>query len=210
MQIIARATPYVMTQSEDSTVATALGVLAGLREAVKHKLDTDLRGLRVAVQGAGGVGQKLCRDLVKEGAKVMVADVDPAAVKRAVEEFGATAVKPEEILGADVDVLAPCALGSVFGDETIEGLKCAVIAGAANNQLKEPRHADAIAARGILYAPDFVINAGGVIGAGFGAEEAERVATLLRQVFERSERERIDTHEAAIRIAKEKLAEMRG
>ena len=209
MEVIARATPYVMTQHQDSTVATALGVFVGLRETVKRRLGRELRGLKVAVQGVGGVGQRLCRQLANEGAELVVADLDQRAVGSVVAELGAIAVKPEEILEVDADVLAPCALGSIFDDRTITRLKCSVIAGGANNQLAEARHSEALARRGILYAPDFVINAGGVIGAGFGTEEAERVGGLLAQVFDRAERDRVDTHEAAVRFAKEKLAELR-
>ncbi len=209
MEVIARTTQYVMTQHQDTTIATGRGVFVGLAEAVKRRLERGLRGLRVGVQGVGGVGRMLCGELAREGAELVVTDLDPAAVRRVVEELGAVPAKPEEILEADVDVLAPCALGAIFDERTIGRLRCAVIAGGANNQLVEPRHADQIAARGILYAPDFVINAGGVIGAGFGVEEADRVAGLLRQVFDWADRERINTHEAAVRIAKEKLAEMR-
>jgi leucine dehydrogenase len=209
MEVIARSTPYVMTQHQDTSAATGRGVFVGLREAVRRRLGRDLRGLRVAVQGVGGVGGRLCRELSAAGAELVVADLDQIAVQRMVEELGAIALPPDRILTAEVDVLSPCALGAIFDDDTIWKLKCSVIAGGANNQLVEARHADQLATRGILYAPDFVINAGGVIGAGFGVEEADRVADLVRAVFDRAEKDRINTHEAGVRIAKEKIAEMR-
>jgi leucine dehydrogenase len=163
----------------------------------------------VAVQGVGAVGRQLCRELAREGATLLVADLDPKATQRMVEEVGATVVKPDEIFGLEVDVLAPCALGAVLSKRAIAQLKCAVVAGGANEQLADPRCAELLAARGILYAPDFVINAGGVIGAGYGVEEADRVGALLAEVFDRADRDRVTTHEAALRIAKEKLAEMK-
>jgi leucine dehydrogenase len=209
MEVIARSTAFVMTQHQDTSAATGRGVFVGLREAVRRRLGRDLRGLRVAVQGAGGVGGRLCRELAAAGAELVVADVDRSAVQRLEDELGAIALDPARILEADVDVLAPCALGAILDDRTIPRLKCRVIAGGANNQLAEARHADLLAARGILYAPDFVINAGGVIGAGFGIEEADRVADLLRAVFDRAESDRVNTHEAGVRVAKEKIAEMR-
>jgi leucine dehydrogenase len=210
MEVIARTTQFVMTQHQDNTVATGRGVFVGLREAVSRRLKRDdLRGLRVAVQGAGAVGRQLCRELAREGAALFVTDLDPKATKRMVDEHGAKAVKPDEIFRLDVDVLAPCALGGILDEAVISKLACEVVAGGANEQLANPRCAELLASRGILYAPDFVINAGGVIGAGYGVEEADRVAALLRGVFDRAERERVSTHEAAVRMAKEKLAEMK-
>jgi leucine dehydrogenase len=135
-----------------------------MRAAVAHGLGRrDLSGLRVAVQGVGSVGIHLCERLHADGARLLVADVNPGAVRCAVERFGAEAVEPEWILGADVDVFAPCALSRVIDDVALKRLRARIVAGAANDQLDEPRHGDALARRGVLYAPDYVINAGGIV-----------------------------------------------
>ena len=150
--------------SGDPSPVTARGVHAGMRAAVAHGLGRrDLSGLRVAVQGVGSVGIHLCERLHADGARLLVADVNPGAVRCAVERFGAEAVEPEWILGADVDVFAPCALSRVIDDVAVERLRARIVAGAANDQLDEPRHGDALARRGVLYAPDYVINAGGIV-----------------------------------------------
>jgi leucine dehydrogenase len=150
--------------SGDPSPVTARGVHAGMRAAVAHGLGRrDLSGLRVAVQGVGSVGIHLCERLHADGARLLVADVNPGAVRCAVERFGAEAVEPEWILGADVDVFAPCALSRVIDDVALTRLRARIVAGAANDQLDEPRHGDALARRGVLYAPDYVINAGGIV-----------------------------------------------
>ena len=225
MRVIARETRYVVGKQTDTGPATAYGVFLGLKHGVRHALGADLEGLTVAVQGLGGVGRRLCGHLAKAGAKLVVADTNRAAVDAVVAEHGARAVSPEEVLSQEVDVLAPCALGAILDDGSIPKLACKLIAGAANNQLAEERHASAIASRGILFLPDFILNAGGVIGAsqegrtlGGGAEgasydesvafrETERIAALTRQALERATREGLTPHEAAIRMAKEKIAE---
>lgn len=150
--------------SGDPSPFTALGVLQGMRACVEEVFGTpSLEGRTVAVQGLGHVGSSLCRLLDKEGASLILTDVNQKVVGRAVAEFGAKAVDPYEILSIPCDVLAPCALGAVINDETISKLRCRIIAGSANNVLHESRHGEALVERGVLYAPDYVINAGGLI-----------------------------------------------
>jgi leucine dehydrogenase len=224
MRVIATETRYVVGQTTDTGPATAHGTFVALRTAVERALgEKDLAGLRVAVQGLGNVGRRLCHRLVRAGARLVVTDIDPRAVRAVLEELGSgagagmvKAVPSGAIYDQEVDVFAPCALGAVLSDETIARLRCKVVAGAANNQLAEERHADALAARGILYAPDFIVNAGGVIGAsqaGQGHDEAlgprdvERIAGLLGQAFDLARRDGISTHAAAVRMAKDKIRE---
>lgn len=219
MRVVANETKYVMGQRASTGDATAYGVSLALSAAVRRRLGkSDLRGVSVAVQGLGEVGYRLARELRAGGAELVVADLDRAKVERAVSELGARAIAPEAVLGAEVDVLAPCALGGLLDDATIPTLRCAVIAGSANDQLHDDRHADALAARGILFAPDFLINAGGVIGAwqqgpaggvpGSDARaraEMKRLVVLLEQVFDRAEREQITPYAAAMRTARERM-----
>ena len=145
---------------------TALGGLTGIRAAAKHVWGRDdLAGLRVAIQGVGATGSDMGRQLHEAGAELVVADVRAEAAQQMVAEFGAEAVAPEEIHAADVDILAPCAMGATLNDDTIPDIKAKAVSGLANNQLAEPRHGKALAERGIAYVPDYVVNAGGMIGA---------------------------------------------
>ena len=195
---------------------TALGVYLGIKAAVKFRLGkADLSEVRVAVQGAGGVGYHLCGLLARDGAELAVADVQPAAVRRVCEEFKARAVPVEEILALDVDVLAPCALGAVLDARSIPKLRTRVIAGAANNQLAQGEDGVALQAAGILFAPDYVINAGGIISVSHeyrgGASEAEVIADIelipvrLTEIFERARRENRPTNAIADDMARERL-----
>ncbi|HZS35322.1 MAG TPA: Glu/Leu/Phe/Val dehydrogenase dimerization domain-containing protein [Polyangia bacterium] len=217
LEVVARATSWVnraAADAGDTAGATAYGVVAAMRAAVKRRLGrADLDGLRVAVQGLGHVGGALCRELARAGAQLVVADVDAGAVSAIARELGARAVAPEEIFDQPADVFAPCALADALDDGTVPRLRCAVIAGSANNQLAHPRIADALAARDILWAPDIVANAGGVIAsASRGGDERvlrarlDGIGALVEAVFARAERERISTHEAAERTARERLA----
>jgi leucine dehydrogenase len=187
-----------------------------MKAAAKAAFGDDGLGSRtVAVQGAGHVGYHLCAHLAKEGARILVTDIDKAKVQRVVDEFGAKAAAPEAIYAATADVFAPCALGAVVNDDTLTQFKCKVIAGGANNVLAEERHGDALETMGILYAPDYVINAGGLINVnseleGWPAERAKAKAgdiydTLLR-VFEIARREKIPTYRAADRLAEKRIA----
>ncbi|MBI3171925.1 MAG: amino acid dehydrogenase, partial [Hydrocarboniphaga effusa] len=202
-------------RSGDPSPATALGVFIGIQACVRWKLNRgELKGLRVAIQGAGNVGYRLAQYLHQAGAKLWVTDLHAPAVERCVKEFGATAVPMDAVFGLDVDVFAPCALGAILGDRSIPQLKAVIVAGSANNQLAEARHDRALLERGILYAPDYVINAGGVIDIyyeGPGYSEArvkahlERIGATLTAVFERSKKEKRPTGEIANRMAEDKF-----
>ncbi|MBT2645877.1 branched-chain amino acid dehydrogenase [Bacillus sp. ISL-34] len=205
--------------SGNPSPVTAYGVYRGMKAAAKEAFGTDsLEGKVVAVQGVGNVSYNLCRHLHEEGAKLIVTDINKESVARAVESFGATAVDPDEIYGVDCDIYAPCALGAVINDHTINQIKAKVIAGAANNQLKEPVHGDQIHEKGIIYAPDYVINAGGVINVadellGYNRERAlkkvETVYDTIERVIEIAKRDQIPTYKAADRMAEERIARMR-
>ena len=195
--------------------ATAWGVYAGIRAAVAHRTGrADVAGLTVAVQGLGNVGRTLATYLARDGARLVVADIDAHARDWATAALGAEAVEPDRLIEVEADVFAPCALGAVINDETVPRLRAGIVAGAANNQLAAPRHGDALAARGILYAPDYVINAGGVIdiaaeGPDYDADAvlaaAARIGETLRAVLARSEREGRPPHRVADRMAEERF-----
>lgn len=199
----------------DPSPVTAYGTLVGIRAAVKERLGRDnLDGLKVAVQGIGNVGYDLARQLHEAGAKLWVSDIQQEALDRAVIEFGATAVGNDEIFGLDVDVFSPCALGAILNDQTIPRLKVKVIAGASNNQLAEPRHGADLMQLGILYAPDYVINAGGIIDVyheriGFSHGEllshVEGIYDSLEEIFARAREEGRPTNEVADAIAEERF-----
>lgn len=143
---------------------TAMGVFLGIKAAVAHKLGTDsLKGVRVALQGCGSVGGGAARLLAKEGVRLTVADVDPAKAKQLASETGGDAVAADAVMSVTCDVFSPNALGAILDEEGVARLDCAVVAGGANNQLARPEHGRLLAERGILYAPDYVINAGGII-----------------------------------------------
>ena len=199
----------------DPSPSTAYGVYMGIKAAVAHRLGRDsLEGVHVAVQGLGQVGSHLCRYLHRDGARLSVTDIDPAAIARAEAAFKAEGVSPGAIPGTQAEVFAPCALGAVIDDDSLPRLQVAIVAGSANNQLAEPRHGIELAKRGILYAPDYVINAGGVInisheGPGYNKDEAERhvarIYQTLREIFRRAEAEGIPTSQAADALALERL-----
>ncbi len=206
----------LMGRSGDPSPVTAHGVYVGMKASAKWKLGTDaLTGRVVAVQGVGHVGYYLCKYLAEEGARLVVADIARERVDRVVSEFRAKAVKPDDIYGVEADIFAPCALGAAINDQTIGRLKVKIIAGGANNVLAEPRHGDQLEQRGILYAPDYVINAGGLINVngeleGWGADRSLRKAgeiydTMLR-VYELAKAERLPTYLAADRLAEQRIA----
>ncbi len=200
-------------RSGDPSPATAYGTFVGLKAAVQHRLGRDdLKGLRVAIQGVGNVGYRLAQQLFEAGAELWVTDLHFPSVDRAVQDFRAKAVSMEQIFALDVDVFAPCALGAILNDITLPMLKAPVIAGAANNQLAAPRHGRALLERGILYAPDYAINAGGIIEIyheTHGYDEAktrahlDRIGSVLTQIFDRAQAEQKPTHEVADRMAEE-------
>ncbi len=203
------------TRSGDPSPATAYGVFAGLKAAVKHRLGKDsLDGLRVAIQGVGNVGYRLGKYLQDAGARLWVTDIHEDQVQRAVADLGATAMPAEQIFCLDVDVLAPCALGSVINDDTLPQLRASVVAGAANNQLAHPQHGKLLMERGILYAPDYVVNAGGIIDIYYertGHDRAKLLAHLdsihdvCLEIFERAEAQGEPTSAIADQIAEERF-----
>ena len=203
------------TRSGDPSPATAYGTFIGIKAAVKEKLGRDsLEGLKVALQGLGNVGMDLARQLKDAGATLWVTDIHREPLVEAGKTLGATVVAPDEIFGLDVDVFAPCALGAVLNDTTIPQLKASIVAGASNNQLAEPRHGVELMKRGILYAPDYVINAGGIIDVyheRIGFDRAKLVAHIdgiydnLMEIFERARKEERPTGEVADAIAEERF-----
>ncbi|WP_017755708.1 branched-chain amino acid dehydrogenase [Calidifontibacillus oryziterrae] len=221
MDVIHEETDYVtgispaFGSSGNPSPATAYGVYRGMKAAAKEAFGTDsLEGKIVAVQGAGNVAYHLCRHLSDEGAKLIVTDINKAAVDRVVHEFGAKAVDPNDIYSIDCDIYSPCALGAVINDETIPQLKAKVVAGSANNQLREERHGTKLQELGIVYAPDYVINAGGVINVadelyGYNRERAmkkiESIYENIAKVIEISKRDSIPTYKAADRLAEERI-----
>lgn len=205
--------------SGDPSPVTAFGIYKGMKAAAKEAFGTDvLEGKTVAVQGVGHVAYTLCDYLHKEGAHLIVTDINQEAVQRAVDNFGAKAVNPDEIYSVDCDIYSPCALGGVLNDETLPVIKAKVIAGSANNQLKTEKHGEIIHEKGIVYAPDYVINSGGVINVadelnGYNQERAfkkvEGIYDTLLHVFDISRQQNIPTSVAADRMAEERIASMK-
>ena len=221
MDYVQMETQYVTGGGEgsgDPSPVTAYGAYRGMKAcALERWGDDSLEGRRIAVQGAGHVGSHLCRFIAEEGATIFVTDIDEAKVRRAVKDLGATAVATDAIYDVDAEIFAPCALGAIINDETIPRFRFQVIAGAANNQLAEERHGDELDRRGILYAPDYVINAGGLINVygelnGWSAERAKRKAAeiyqTLCQLFELAKEQGIPTHTAADRLAERRLEQV--
>jgi leucine dehydrogenase len=224
MESVSRATRFVAglrreagTFGGDPSPKTALGVYLGIKSAAKFRLGrNDLAGMAVAVQGVGGVGYHLCRLLSAEGARLHVADVRSEAVDRVCDEMGAQPVPTETVLFEEVDVVAPCALGAVLSPATIARLRARVVAGAANNQLAEDTDGLLLHLAGILYAPDYVINAGGIISVAreyFGGSseaqvttEIHGIAARLTEIFERARRENRPTNAVADQLARERIA----
>ncbi len=202
--------------SGDPSVVTAYGVFLGIKAALKTKRGTeDLSGIKVAIQGVGHVGYKLCRYLYDAGAEIYVSDINQETADRAVAEFDANAIDSDKIHALDVDVFAPCALGAVLNDKTIPEIKASIIGGAANNQLAASReHGAALLERGILYAPDYAINSGGLINVaneleGYNRERAfkqtEGIYDTLMEIFKMSAAEEIPTNVASDRLAENRI-----
>jgi len=219
MDFIHMETKYVTGTSVggvgDPSPITARGIYYGMKAAAKEAFGSDdLNGKTIAVQGVGQVAYQLCNHLHKEGAHLIVTDINKAAVNRAVNDFDAIAVDPDDIYGVDCDIYSPCALGGTINDETIPQLKAKVIAGSANNQLLEDRHGDIVFEKGILYAPDYVINSGGVINVadelkGYDRnrvlKKIESIYSILTTVFEISREKNIPTYAAANYMAEERI-----
>lgn len=219
MDIIAEHTDYVASLSKhngDPSPYTAKGVLRGIQAAVAFKLGKDsLKGLHIAIQGLGHVGYGLAKHLHELGATLTVADISPAAVEMAVKEFGAKSVNTDQIHKVPCDVFAPCALGAVINDITIPQLQTTIIAGAANNQLAHSFHGKKLHEKEILFAADYVINAGGLIFAASKylhtpedkvMEQIDGIYTSLTEIFTRSAKDNLPASEIADTLAQEKLA----
>jgi leucine dehydrogenase len=219
MEYILKESAYVaglQGRSGDPSPHTARGVFRAMQAAARHKWGSDdLAGKTVAIQGCGHVGYFLAGELARVGAKLIVADVDPAKVKRVVDEHRAMAIATEKIYSADADIFAPCALGGVLNDQTIPRLKAKLVVGAANNQLLESRHGDLLQQRGVLYAPDYAANAGGVINGccremlGWDVPKTlaktDAIYDTLLSIFAMAEQEKIPTYQAADRLAEERF-----
>jgi leucine dehydrogenase len=207
-------------RSGDPSPATAHGVLRAMRAAAKHRWGSDdLKGMRVAVQGCGHVGYHLARELHGCGARLVLADVDAARAEGAAREFGAAVVAPEEIVGAEADVFAPCALGGVIDDRALARLRAGIVVGSANNQLREERHGDALEELGVTYVPDYLANAGGLIN---GCREllgwdVVRTTEKVRAIYDTTlvvlalaKAEGVAAHRMADRLAESRLAAAAG
>ncbi|WP_197455928.1 Leu/Phe/Val dehydrogenase [Stieleria neptunia] len=213
--------PTSMGSSGDPSPVTAYGVYCGIQAAVAFKRGRPynprarLDDITVAVQGVGNVGYSLCRHLHDAGANLVVSDVHQSNVTRACTELSATSVAPEAIDDVHADVFAPCALGGSLNHQSAERLKSAIVAGAANNQLAEPAVAKTLTDRKIIYAPDYVINAGGIINISYEKRDydlnqamhhTERIGETLTEIFHCANTEDIPTAEVADRIAQQRLA----
>ncbi len=219
MDIIAQHTTYVASLTShngDPSPSTAEGVIRGIQAAVSFKLGKDnLSGLHIAIQGLGHVGFLVARHLHNLGARLTVADIAPGLVERAVKEFGAEVTSTDDIHKIPCDVFSPCALGAVINDTSINQLQTTVIAGAANNQLAHTYHGQQLHDKGILYATDYVINAGGLVFAAskylhtpehLVNQQIDGIGTSLLEIFTRSAKENRPVSEIADTMAQEKLA----
>lgn len=227
MSVIARTTPWTAGRSlaeggsGDPSEATAIGVFAGIKACLEQIGEPPtLKGRTIAIQGLGKVGSHLARMAAQEGAKLFVTDIDSARLEQAVNELGAHSLMPEEIFTVSCDVFSPCALGGVLNEKTVPALNCRIVAGSANNQLAADVDGDALFGRGILYAPDYVINAGGLInlsfelpGKGYNRERAVakvlEISQTLKQVFQRSRSESAPPHQVADRMVEERLTDVK-
>ncbi|WP_299794222.1 Glu/Leu/Phe/Val dehydrogenase [uncultured Shewanella sp.] len=207
-------TPYMAGlegKSGDPSPFTALGTYLGIKAAVKHQRGLDsLKGLKISVQGVGHVGYYLCRHLHEEGAELIVTDIHQSSLDKVATEFGATIVEPQDIYKQDVDIYAPCALGATINDVTIPQLKATIVAGCANNQLAELRHGEKLKELGILYAPDYVINAGGIINVSFekdydvtsATKKVEEIYGTLMRIFAQADEQGRTTASVADEMAR--------
>ncbi len=223
METIRSETPYVVTLPRELggagpiSPSTALGVFQSIKACVKEKYGTDqLKDIRVAVQGVGSVGYYLVKYLTEAGANVTIADIDTKRTKELTEEFGVRVESTETIHSLDVEVFSPCALGKIINDQTISELKCKVVAGSANNQLADEKHGDFLSELGILYAPDYIANAGGTIydtdrlkPGGFNEVRAinhvERIYETMTDIIKISKEETIPTYKAADLYAERRI-----
>jgi leucine dehydrogenase len=222
MDVIGERCPYVFCRSEENGGSgdpgphTARGVFHGIRASVRHALGSDSLSARaVLVQGVGDVGAPLAEQLAEAGARVLVSDLQLERARDLAERIEAEIVAADNAIGVECDVYAPCALGGTLSADTIPGLRCSIVAGSANNQLAQPEDAERLRERGILYAPDFVINAGGVLYAlglehlGWTRETVEArhagIGDTLTEIYSVAEAEGLTTEAAAVRLARQRL-----
>ncbi|KCZ70444.1 glutamate dehydrogenase/leucine dehydrogenase [Candidatus Methanoperedens nitroreducens] len=221
MRVIGQETEYATCPPDipeanwQTSFITAFGIFRGIQASVMEMYGSDsLSGIRIAIQGIGKVGDKLARILHAEGAKLTIADLDRSRLLAISKELGAAVVEPHEIYQVDTDILAPCALGGVLNDDIIPLLGCNIVAGAANNQLADERHAEELSKKGILYAPDYIINAGGLISTLYDIGECDRQTVIhrtaeiydrLRVIFDIARLEKISTQVAADRMVEERI-----
>lgn len=220
MDIIATRTSYVTCTSNSGSDGnpsplTALGVRRGIEAAVKFKLNkSNLDGIKVAIQGAGHVGYYLAKELVERGALVTMTDINHETLQHCVNELNVTTCQPGDIYGLEVDVFAPCALGAILNLDTINQLRCKIVAGSANNQLAHQHYGSLLHDRGILYAPDFLINAGGLIHVAVtyskgdlnsSIDKINNIYNTAYQIFEKAADRNCSTNDIAEAIAKERL-----
>jgi leucine dehydrogenase len=223
MDVIAERHPHVYCRTEENGGSgdpgpyTARGVFHGIRATVRHAFGSDDLGARsVLVQGVGDVGGPLAEQLAEDGARVLVSDIDDERVAALSERIGAEVVRPGEAIGVECDVYAPCALGGTVNAESIPALRCRIVAGSANNQLAEPEDSNRLRDAGVLYAPDFVINAGGVLYAwgteslGWDRETVETrlagIGDTLSEIYAQAEADGLGTHAAAEALARSRSA----
>ena len=224
MDTVREVTPYVTGISEakggagNPSPVTAYGVFMGMKAAAKFRYGSDnLQGKSVLVQGIGHVGESLVAHLAKEGAKVLISDINEDRLQHVSKLYNAEIFRDNDIYAADVNIYAPCALGATVNDETIDRFKAEIIAGAANNQLADDtRHGAILRRKNIVYAPDFLINAGGIINVyaeleGYGKKEiiekTENIYNTTLEILNASEANDISTHEAALRVAQQRIAD---
>jgi len=223
MEYIRMETEYVVTLptylggAGPISPMTAFGVIQAMRACCKEVYGSDqLRGKRVAVQGLGAVGYELAKQLTELGATVWGTDIDEEKLEGVRREFGVKGVDPKGIYDVECDIFAPCALGGIINDETIPRLKCKIVCGSANNQLREDKHGDLLTERGILYGPDYIVNAGGTIydtdrlGVGGvsherGRAKVARIYRTMEKVIDISKRDGNPTYRAADRMAEERI-----
>jgi leucine dehydrogenase len=220
MEIVRLETQYVgglIGRSGDPSPHTACGVFRAIQASNQFLWNRfELSGLTVAIQGCGNVGSHLARLLHEAGVRLIVSDVNSENVVRVVDKFGAETVSPNEIFSVKADVFAPCALGGVLNDETIPQLKVQIVAGAANNQLLEERHGVMLRDRSILYAPDYVANAGGVLNGciellgwtpELASQKVNEIYNTVLHIFKSAEQQNLTTNEAANQLAEQRLLE---
>lgn len=220
MDIIGTRTPYVTCKTGegnggDPSPETAVGVRRAMEAAVLFRLDKpNLNGIHVTIQGAGHVGYYLAKELTEQGARITLCDVNPLHLEKCVSEFNVSVCAPDDIYDVEADIFAPCALGAILNLKNIKRLKVPIVAGSANNQLAHHHHGAVLHERGILYAPDFVINAGGLIYVAAiydhadtkkAKDQVNEIYTTTLDIFKRSKEENIATSEIAERMALERL-----